>query len=218
MLLKKIACLLALALFISSLQACRNENVKSDLNAQASLQNQTSPQPDPQQASATVVPAPKTFNQVFVGSIDNKHLIRMQLERKDADLTGGYFYERAGAFNAAMRTLELNGRIDDAGNVTLIEGTRNFDTGRARKTGEFKGKLDGSSANGDVTLRFSGMWTGVKDKTQMPFSLLQLGYDLGGLKLDEKKQKSANKKLRYEIETALPQLLAGGKAGDDPAR
>ena len=142
----------------------------------------------------------------------------MQLERKGADLTGSYFYERAGAFNAAMNTLELKGRVDEDGNATLTEATQNIQTGKEQKTGEFKGKLDGLSANGDVTLRFSGVWTSAKGKAQMPFSLLQLRYDLGGLKLEEKKQKSENKKLRYEIETALPQLLARERAGDDPAR
>src|SRR5262249_53492404 len=52
-----------------------------------------------------------------------------------------------------------------------------------------------------------------KDKKQAPFSLQQLRFDLGGLKLDTKKQKSANKNLRYEIETTLPQL-----SGADSAR
>jgi len=134
----------------------------------------------------------------------------MELERKDADLTGGYFYERAGAFNSAMRTLELKGQIDSDGNVTLAETT--YKAGNPQKTGEFKGKLDGLSANGDVRLRFSGSWTGGKDGKQMPFSLRQLRFDLGGLKLDERKEESANKKLRYEIETALPQLAGAGDA------
>ena len=59
------------------------------------------------------------------------------------------------------------------------------ETGNPQKTGEFKGKLDGLSANGNVRLRFSGLWTGSKDGKQMPFSLRQLGFDLCGLKLDE---------------------------------
>src|SRR5262249_38750008 len=59
------------------------------------------------------------------------------------------------------------------------------ESGNPQKTGEFKGKLDGLSANGDVRLRFSGVWTGGKDGKQMSFSLRQLGFDLCGLKLDE---------------------------------
>jgi len=134
----------------------------------------------------------------------------MELERRGDDLTGGYFYERAGAFNLAMRTLELKGRIDEDGNVTLAETV--YKAGNPQKTGEFKGKLDGLSANGDVSLRFSGSWAGGKDGRQMPFSLRQLRFDLGGLKLDERKEESSNKKLRYEIDTALPQLAGAGDA------
>jgi hypothetical protein len=210
MALKKTACLLALALSVASLQGCRKETAKSDPNSQPAAQNQTSPQPDSQRANETAVPAPSEFREVLVGTIDDKHPIRMELERKGADLTGGYFYERAGAFNTAMRTLELKGRIDEGGNVALEETT--YKRGNPQKTGEFKGKLDGLSANGDVRLRFSGSWTGAKDLKQMQFSLRQLRFDLGGLKLDERKEKSANKKPRYEIETALPQLAGAGEA------
>src|SRR5215510_15251259 len=104
MALKKTACLLALALFGASLLACRKETANSDTNAQPAAQSQTSPQPDSQQPNETVVPAPAEFKEVFVGTIDDKHAVRMELARKDADLTGSYFYERAGAFNSAMRT------------------------------------------------------------------------------------------------------------------
>ena len=211
MALKKAVCLLALALLGASLQACRKEAAKGDPNAGAPAQSQTSPGGDSQQANETVVPAPAEFKEVLVGTIDDKHAVRMELERKDADLTGSYFYERSGAFNSAMRTLELKGRIDAVGNVTLAETTNEM--GNPQKTGEFKGKLDGLSANGDLRLRFSGSWTGGRDGRQMPFSLRQLRFDLGGLRLEERKEESSNKKLRYEIDTALPQL-----AGADSAR
>src|SRR5215813_9478538 len=120
---KKIPCLLALALFIPSIQACRKEAPKDDPNAGASAQSQTSPGGDSQQPNEVVVPAPGEFKEVLVGTIGDKHAVRMELERKDDDLTGSYFYERAGAFNSAMRTLELKGRIDGDGNVTLAETT-----------------------------------------------------------------------------------------------
>ncbi|MBO0724201.1 MAG: DUF3298 and DUF4163 domain-containing protein [Blastocatellia bacterium] len=210
MALKKTACLLAFALLGAFLQACGREAAKGSSDVQPAAQNQTSPRPDSQQANETVVPAPSEFKEVFTGTVGDNHPVRMKLERKGADLTGEYFYERAGAFNSAMRTLELKGRIDDGGNVTLIETTNNPDN--ERKSGEFKGKLDGLSANGDVSLRFSGLWTGNNGK-QMPFSLRRLRFDLGGLKLDEKKEKIANKKPRYEIETSLPRI-----AGADSAR
>lgn len=162
-----------------------------------------------------VVPAPAKFNEKLVGSIDEKLPIHMELERKGDELTGGYFYERPGAFNAAMRTLGLKGRIDGDGNVVLSESSENFETGKERKTGEFRGRLDGVSAGGEVSLRFSGVWVGGKDKKEAPFSLRQLRFDLGGLKLETKKQESKNKNLRYEIETSAPQLIGSDSARGD---
>jgi hypothetical protein len=157
---KHIPCLLALALFAISLQACGSKSAQGDANVQPAALNQSSPQPDSQQANETAVPAPSEFKGVFTGTIDDRHAVRMSLERNGADLTGDYFYERAGAFNSVMRTLDLKGRIDQDGNVTLAETTYKND--KEEKTGEFKGKLDGLSANGDVRLRFSGTWAGSK--------------------------------------------------------
>src|SRR5262249_8268523 len=114
----------------------------------------------------------------------------MTLERKDADLTGRYFYERAGAFKVfEKKGLELKGRVDGDGNVALTETSD--ETGNPQKTGEFTGKLDGLGANGAVSLRFSGLWTGGKDGKQMPFSFRQRVFDLCGLKLDGGADKSA---------------------------
>jgi uncharacterized protein DUF3298/peptidoglycan-N-acetylmuramic acid deacetylase PdaC-like protein len=207
---KHIPCLLALALFAISLQACGSKSAQGDANVQPAALNQSSPQPDSQQANETAVPAPSEFKGVFTGTIDDRHAVRMSLERNGADLTGDYFYERAGAFNSVMRTLDLKGRIDQDGNVTLAETTYKND--KEEKTGEFKGKLDGLSANGDVRLRFSGTWAGNGGK-QMPFKLRQLRFDLGGLKIDRREEKKKDKTLGYEIETATPRL-----AGADSAR
>src|SRR5262245_13866808 len=193
---KKPWCLLALTLLFFSFQACRREAEKGDLSAQPAAQSQASPQSTPLQPGEAVVPAPSTFNEVFAGAIDNRNAIRMNLERKGDNLGGSYSYERAGAFNVAMRTLELKGRIDGEGNVSLTEMTENYKTGKPIKTGEVKGKLDGLSANGDTRLRFSGTWTGAKGAKQMPFDLQQLRYGLGGLKLGRKEQRSEDKKLR----------------------
>jgi hypothetical protein len=207
---KKIHCLLALALFAPSFQSCKNDAAKSDASVQPAAPNQTAQQPDSTQPNETAVPAPSEFKEVFTGTIDDKRAIRMELERHGATLSGGYFYERAGAFNLALRTLELSGRIDGDGNVTLTETAYTGD--RQRKTGEFKGKLDALSANGDISVRFSGLWTG-NDGKQIPFNMRQIRYDLSGLKLVEKNEKIENKKARYEIATSLPQL-----SGADSAR
>src|SRR5262249_55794096 len=64
----------------------------------------------------------------------------------------------------------------------------------------------GLSANGDIKLRFSGVWSAARGGKQMPFSLQQLRYNLGAVKLGKKDQKSADKKLRYEIKKTLPQI------------
>src|SRR5262245_34488719 len=108
MTLKNLLSLFALALFVSPYQACKSWTTKSDSNAAPATQNQTSP------ANETVVPAPPTFREDFVGTIGNKYDISMSLERKSADLTGSYFYERAGAFNvyeSEKKTLKLKGLI-----------------------------------------------------------------------------------------------------------
>jgi hypothetical protein len=206
---KYIPCLLALALFAISLQACGSKSAQGDANVQPAALNQSSPQPDSQQSGGPAVSAPSEFKEVFTGTIDDRHAVRMSLERNGADLTGDYFYERAGAFNSVMRALDLKGRIDQDGNVTLTETTYKND--KEEKTGEFKGKLDGLSANGDVRLRFSGMWAGDNGK-QMPFKLQQLRFDLGGLKIDRREEKKKDKTLGYEIETATPRL-AGADSG-----
>src|SRR5687767_3083481 len=129
---KKLLCLLTLALFVHALQSCKSESAKSDANAQPTAQSQTASPADSQQADATVVSAPSEFKDVFVGAIGANRAIRMELERKGAVLTGDYFYERTGAFNSVMRTLELEGRIDGDGNVTLTE--KIYDAGKERKT------------------------------------------------------------------------------------
>jgi hypothetical protein len=208
---KYIPCLLALALLVFSLQSCKGESAKSDSDARAPAQNQTPPQPDPQQPNETAVPAPSEFKKNFAGRIDDRRAVRMELERKGDDLTGSYFYEQTGAFNSAMRTLELKGRIDGDGNVNLTE--TGYENDNPRKTGEFKGKLDGASAKGDVRLRFTGSRTGGNDGARTPFSLREIRFDLGGLKLEKREEKKKDKKLGYEIALATPQL-----AGADSAR
>src|SRR5215813_1125327 len=93
MTLKNLLSLLALALFVSPHQACKSGTAKSDHNAAPATQNQTSP------ANETVVPAPPTFREDFVGTVGNKYDISMSLERKGADLTGSYFFDLYGAGN-----------------------------------------------------------------------------------------------------------------------
>lgn len=209
---RKIAIQLALALIVAAVLACRSETTRLDLNSQS----QSTPQPNAQispQSAQEIVAAPADFKKTFVGVMDGRLNIQMELERKGDKLTGSYFYDRPGAFNVAMKNLDLAGRIDKEGNATLTETSQNHETGSEQKTGDFKGKLDGVSVNGDVSLRFSGTWTGAKDRKQFSFALQELRFDLSGLRIEEKQQRSADKRLRYEIETRMPQLT-----GEDTAR
>ncbi|MBO0724200.1 MAG: hypothetical protein J2P52_01260 [Blastocatellia bacterium] len=83
---KNIPCLLALALLGASHQFCRTESARGGANPRPAALNQASPQPDSQRANETVVPAPSTFRENFVGRIGNKYDISMSLERKGAEL------------------------------------------------------------------------------------------------------------------------------------
>src|SRR5262245_46288618 len=86
---KKIPCLLALALFGASLQSYRSNAAKSDPGAQSAAQNQTSPKGGSQQANETVVPAPPKFSENFFGTI-GRHIVSMKLKRDGDDLSGSY--------------------------------------------------------------------------------------------------------------------------------
>jgi hypothetical protein len=212
---KKSACLLALAFSIAVLQSCRSEPAATGSGAQQVSPERSTPQSGPQSVrpQESVVAAPANFKKTLTGTIDGRLPIRMALERKENELSGGYYYEKPGAANLAMKTLELKGRIDDAGNATMTETSENLETGGTVTTGEFKGRLDAVSSNGDARLRFSGTWKNARDNRQLSFALTEERFDLGGLRFDEKKQTSANKRLHLEIETSLPQI-----AGDDAAR
>ena len=94
----KIPCLLALALFVPSLQYCKSEAAKSEPNATPATRNQTSSRSDSQQPNETVVPAPSMFSKVFVGTIDDKYAIRMVTH---------YDVDRAGIERALAATAEV---------------------------------------------------------------------------------------------------------------
>jgi hypothetical protein len=205
--------LLPVLALVAILAGCKSEPTQLGLNAQPSPQASAQPTPEPTPTPEVVGPAPAKFKATFIGTIDEKLNVQVELERDGNKLSGNYFYERAGAINLADKTLTLKGRIDNEGNITLGETTYNSDTDKEVKTGEFKGKLETVMVDGEPRLRFNGTWTGGKDKKTLAAAFRELHYDLGGLKLTDKKAKQANKKLNYELKTSLPQL-----AGDDAAR
>src|SRR5205085_11060506 len=121
-------------------------------------------------------------------------------------LTGNYFYERAGAANVALKTIGLSGKVDKDGAASLTE-TAQTEQGE-EKTGEFKGALDAVLINGEPSLRFLGVWTNLKNKKSVPFSLLERRFYMCIYKLTERKLQEKSKNLRMEINAVVQQLTS----------
>jgi hypothetical protein len=154
--------------------------------------------------------APNEFRKVLTGALDENLQVQMELTRKGNQLTGNYFYERAGAANVALKTITLAGKVDKDGKAALTE-TAQTEQGE-EKTGEFKGALDAVLINGEPSLRFLGVWTNLKSKKSVPFSLQERRFELGAYKLSERKLQEKNKKLRMEIDAVVPQLTGADAA------
>ncbi len=211
--LSRTAWLLAFAALCLFQLACRKEPVQpaeSDATKAASATTatpETAPSPTPEMVTA----APVEFKKVLTGTLDNNLALHMELERKGGKLSGSYYYEKAGAANVAEKSLNLAGKVDKEGKVTLGETAFTADKGEA-KSGEFKGVLDGVLLSGEATIRFLGVWTDAQGKKSLPFSLQELRYDLGGFKFGEKLVQEKNKKARLEINAVVPQLTASDAA------
>ncbi len=162
-----------------------------------------------------VAPAPAKFTATFLGTIDGRLNVQVELERNGADLSGAYFYERAGAMNLAEKTLTLKGKIDRNGSVTLGETVYNAQMDKEQRTGEFTGRLEAVSTGGEPLLRFTGAWTGARDSRPLNVVLRELRFDLGGLKLADKRATQASRKLNYRLQTSLPQLTGADAARAD---
>ncbi len=207
--LRKIA--LGCTLAVCCLTACRKEptpvNEARPLNPQPATTPTAPPAPTPE----VVMVAPNEFKKLLMGALDENLQVQMELTRKGNQLSGAYFYERAGAANVALKTISLTGKVDKDGKTTLTETVQTEQGGE--KTGEFKGALDAVLINGEPALRFLGVWTNLKNKKSVPFSLSERRFDLGGYKLSGRKLQEKNKKLRMEIDAVVPQLT-----GVDAAR
>jgi hypothetical protein len=137
----------------------------------------------------------------------------MDIEREGAKITGNYFYDKPGAWNLADKLLDLNGKVDKDGNVTISETNYDNEAGTEKKTGAFTGKLDLLSVGNLQTIRLIGTWTGAKDKKPLAVNLKELTFDLDGLQLTEKRLKDGGKKAKYQIVSRVPQLT-----GEDLAK
>jgi len=129
----------------------------------------------------------------FKGSIGNALDLQMKLVREGEQLTGNYFYQKVGT------KIDLHGTVDKDGNVTLEE----FDPS-GKQTGVFRGlwKLEG-----DGSVEIKGDWTKPSSEKKTSFSLVQEPIEFSnGVEIVAKQIREKNKKLKYEVSAAYPQL------------
>ena len=197
--------LLMLGLVLIALFGCRSNSPKPQTGLQPEV-TAAAANSSPPIANQTAPTAPTRFKKIFTGTIGDNLAVWMDIERKGAELSGSYYYDRPGAFNVAERTLELKGRIDGQGNVMLDETDYDNENNKANQTGNFKGRLDAVIEAGKQTLRLIGTWTGGKDRKTLAVNLKEQRFNLGGLALADKPTKEERK--GYTLETNLPQLTA----------
>jgi hypothetical protein len=129
----------------------------------------------------------------FKGSIGNALDLQMKLVRDGDKLTGSYFYQKVGT------KIDLRGTIDEGGNVVLQE----FDPA-GKQTGLFTGLW---KQNSDGVIAISGNWTKPNSDKKTAFALLQEPIEFAnGVEIVAKQIKEKNKKLKYEVDVAYPQL------------
>ena len=127
------------------------------------------------------------------GSIGNALDLQMKLVREGEQLTGNYFYQKVGT------KIDLRGSIDKDGNVTLEE----FDSA-GKQTGVFKGVW---KQGGDGSVEIKGDWSKPNSDKKTAFSLLQEPIEFSnGAEIVAKQIREKNKKLKYEVSAAYPQL------------
>jgi hypothetical protein len=129
----------------------------------------------------------------FKGSIGNALDLQMKLVREGEHLTGNYVYQKVGT------KIDLRGSIDKDGNVTIEE----FDPA-GQQTGVFKGAWKQA---GDGSVEIKGDWTKPNSEKKTAFSLLQEPIEFtNGAEIVAKQIREKNKKLKYEVSAAYPQL------------
>jgi hypothetical protein len=143
--------------------------------------------------------APQT--KFFQGSIGTTLDLQMKLVRTGEQLNGSYFYRKVGS------KIDLRGRIDSEGNVTLDE----FDSG-GKQTGLFKGIWRVKPEDGLIAI--AGNWSkppGEKgSEKKIAFSLHEEPISFtGNVELVNKPIKESNKKLKYEVDVQYPQITGG---------
>ena len=136
---------------------------------------------------------PAVETRFFTGSIGNALDLQMKLVREGEQLTGSYSYQKVGT------KIDLRGTIDKDSNVMLEE----FDPG-GKPTGVFKGlwKLDSDGA-----IEIKGDWKKPNSDKKTAFWLHQEPIEFSkSVEIIAKQIREKNKKLKYEVAAAYPQL------------
>lgn len=190
--------------------ACKSEPAKpTELAAQPSVSPVALPTAEPTPTPEVIAPAPANFKKTFVGTIGEGPAaipVWMDIERKGAIVTGNYYYDKPGAYNVAEKMLDLKGKVDKDGNITITETDYDNETAKEAQTGNFKGKVDAVGTGTDQIIRLIGTWAGTKDKKSLAVNLKELHFDLGGMLLGNKVLKDGTRKQRIQIGSNLPQL------------
>jgi hypothetical protein len=182
---KQIILVLALVVFLA-VTACKKAAAPSEQPAATAIDAQE--RQHPESGAATVVET-----RFFSGSIGTALDLQMKLMREGDKLTGSYLYQKIGT------KIDLRGTIDQNGNVTLDE----FDSA-GKQTGVFKGIWTQDS---EGTIEIKGDWTKPNSDKKTAFSLRQEPIEFSnGAEVVSKYIREKNKKLKYEVDAAYPQL------------
>jgi hypothetical protein len=181
---KQIIAALLLAAFVCS-SGCRKASAPA---APPGAVADSQERQHPESGAATVVET-----RFFSGSIGNALDLQMKLMRESDKLTGSYFYQKLGT------RIDLRGTIDQNGNVTLDE----FDSA-GKQTGVFKGIWTQDS---EGVIEIKGDWTKPTSDKKTAFELHQEPIEFSnGVEVASKQIREKNKKLKYEVDVAYPQL------------
>lgn len=189
---RKLTAIIFLGLALA-LGACRKHPVTQTNPDNNSASTEPLPAANIQPAGGT---APTGQTKYFKGSIGSNLGLQMKLIRDGEQVTGNYFYQKAGA------RIEVKGTVDKSGNLALDE----YDSG-GKQTGSFKGLW--RTTNEDGLESIAGNWAKPGSEKKIAFSLHEQPIELtGGAEIVAKSVKETNKKLNYKIEVAYPEITA----------
>jgi hypothetical protein len=174
------------------LSACR----KPVATNQIANSNAASPSPEAVFGGGAAVTGERFY---FRGTIANNLKIEMTLVRDRDQLTGTYFYPRAG------KNIDLKGSIDKDGNLDLRETD---ETGK--ETGIFKGKWKPATDEPDVGLsEIEGKWSRPDGSKETNFQITQQPIEFSAtVRMVSKTIREANKEKHYTIAAEYPRLKA----------